>query len=176
MSAPYDEGCHCTTAFGLQGCPATAEPGSLLPLIRILWCAESSASALLSRPEAGPKLLEALERSRQPTQLQQVFQTALQGVTLPAKASLDDLRLTINVVRACTWPWVLRHLSIARQQMLQDFGAHVATSACWNLDVWVPRHLFCGKNVSRKWIGSMDMAHLISATRPHLHRAGDGSC
>ena len=63
-------------------------------------CAESSGSALLSRPEAGPKLLEALERSRQPAQLQQVLHLALQSVTLPGKASLDDLRLTINVVRA----------------------------------------------------------------------------
>lgn len=75
-------------------------------------CAESSASALLSRPEAGPKLLEALERSRQPAQLQQVLHSALQSVTLPGKASLDDLRLTINVVRTSRLkfslhPWLL---------------------------------------------------------------------
>ncbi|KAK9828200.1 hypothetical protein WJX74_002764 [Apatococcus lobatus] len=82
-------------ALSAAGDDQQAAEQALINLLR----SESSASALLSRPEAGPKLLEALERSRQPAQLQQVLQTALQGITLPPKASLDDLRLTINVAK-----------------------------------------------------------------------------
>ena len=112
-------------------CCAAAQAAALNHPTRHVASAASTASALFSRPEALPRLIEAVTRhSADPAQMADAIAAASLAARMPSAALFDDISFLLAAVRSCLPVYLPMH---SRQCVmavgLQSWrGTHVANA------------------------------------------------